>query len=126
MDTYQVNPVDINMFSFVYAIFYIPGSMLSIALYAKFGLSHCIVGGAFFNFLSAWIRTFGAFSPNIDSAYKVQLLGQIFAAIGQPLLLNAPPRYQLLTKFHNYKKIPFRREAYLITENFNIASQDCK
>ena len=70
--------------------------MLSIALYAKFGLSHCIVGGAFFNFLSAWIRTFGAFSPSIESAYKVQLFGQIFAAIGQPLLLNAPPRYHLL------------------------------
>lgn len=114
MDTYQVNPVDINMFSFVYAIFYIPGSMLSIALYAKFGLSHCIVGGAFFNFLSAWIRTFGAFSPNIDSAYKVQLFGQIFAAIGQPLLLNAPPRYQLLANFSSGFIISVRN-YYIVT-----------
>lgn len=93
MDTYTVDSLSINMFSFVYAIFYIPGSILSIALYAKFGLSHCIVGGAFFNFLSAWIRTFGAFSFDPISSYKVQLFGQIFAAIGQPLLLNAPPRY---------------------------------
>ena len=113
MDTYQVNPVDINMFSFVYAIFYIPGSMLSIALYAKFGLSHCIVGGAFFNFLSAWIRTFGAFSPIIDSAYKVQLFGQIFAAIGQPLLLNAPPRYQSPANIHQIKKLLSRHEPSL-------------
>lgn len=94
MDTYQVESISINMFSFVYAIFYIPGSMLSIALYAKFGLSHCIVGGATFNFLAAWIRVFGSFSFNLLSSYNVMLLGQIFAALGQPLLLNAPPRYE--------------------------------
>ena len=92
MDTYGVDSLSINMFSLVYAIFYIPGSMISIALYARFGLSHCIIGGAFFNFLSAWIRTFGAFSFDPVAAYKVQLFGQIFAALGQPLLLNAPPR----------------------------------
>ena len=92
MDTYGVNSLAINMFSMVYAIFYIPGSMLSIALYAKFGLSHCIVGGAFFNFLSAWVRTFGAFAFDPTTSYNVQLFGQILAAIGQPLLLNAPPR----------------------------------
>ena len=94
MDTYQVQSISINMFSFVYAIFYIPGSMLSIALYAKFGLSHCIVGGALFNFMAAWIRVFGSFSFDLISSYNVMLLGQIFAAIGQPLLLNAPPRYE--------------------------------
>lgn len=92
MDTYGVDSMSINMFSLVYAIFYIPGSMISIALYAKFGVSHCIVGGAFFNFLCAWIRTFGAFSFDPVIAYKIQLFGQIFAALGQPLLLNAPPR----------------------------------
>ena len=97
METYTVDSMAINMFTLVFAIFYIPGSMISIAVYAKFGLSHCIIGGASFNFLAAWIRTFGAFSPDPIYAYKVQLLGQILAALGQPLLLNAPPRYQLYT-----------------------------
>ena len=92
MDTYGVDSMSINMFSLVYAIFYIPGSMMSIALYAKFGFSHCIVGGAFLNFLSAWIRAFGAFAYDPTMSYNVQLFGQIFAALGQPLLLNAPPR----------------------------------
>ena len=92
MDTYGVDSMSINMFSLVYAIFYIPGSMISIALYARFGVSHCIVGGAFFNFLAAWVRTFGALSFDPSISYKVQLFGQILAALGQPLLLNAPPR----------------------------------
>ena len=87
--------------------------MLEIGLYAKFGLSYCLVGGALLNFASCWIRTIGAYSYTaptaaiplddyvlypVDAAvasrsFKVQLFGQILAAIGQPLLLNAPPRY---------------------------------
>jgi hypothetical protein len=92
MDTYGVSSMQVNMFSLVYAIFYIPGSMLSIALYAKYGLSPCIVTGAFFNFLSTWVRAFGALSPDPTSAYNVMLFGQILAALGQPFLLNCPPR----------------------------------
>jgi hypothetical protein len=82
----------INMFSIVYAIFYIPGSIISIALYAKYGLSKCTLFGAVFNFLCCWIRVAGSYSSVPYTAYAVMLFGQIFAAIGQPSLLNAPPR----------------------------------
>lgn len=60
-DAYGITTQQVNMFSLVYAIFYIPGSMLSIALYAKYGLSYCLVGGAAFNFLSGWIRYFNVY-----------------------------------------------------------------
>ena len=84
---------------------------------ASFGLSVYLLtlfnAGENINFLSAWIRTFGAFSPIIDSAYKVQLFGQIFAAIGQPLLLNAPPRYQSPANIHQIKKLSSRHEPSL-------------
>ena len=92
MDTYGVDSMAINMFSIVYAIFYIPGSLMSIATYARFGLSYCTLGGAIFNFFCCWVRVAGSYSSIPYNAYSVMLFGQILAAIGQPLLLNAPVR----------------------------------
>ena len=93
MDTYGVDSNAINMFSLVFAIFYIPGSIISITLYTSYGISSCVIAGAIFNFLSVWIRCFGAFSFDPTTAYNVMLFGQILAALGQPCLLNASPRY---------------------------------
>ena len=70
-DTYGVDTTQINMMSLVYAMFYIPGSMLSIYLYAKFGLSHCLIGGAVLNFLAVWIRCIGGFSYNAPDVVDV-------------------------------------------------------
>ena len=73
-DTYNVNTTQINMMSMVYAIFYIPGSMLSIYLYSKYGLTHCLIGGALLNFLACWIRCIGAFSYNAPGWLLLYLL----------------------------------------------------
>ena len=125
-DTYGIAPEDVNFLALVYPIFFIPGSMISIYVYAKFGLGHCLIGAALMNFLALWIRCVGSFSYNAptvvdvygkfdgmyaaantsalpypitdqkaaSNAFAVQLFGQIIGAISQPLLLNAPPRYQ--------------------------------
>ena len=45
--------------------------MLSIYLYAKFGLSYCLVGGALLNFLAVWIRCVGGFSYNAPDVVDV-------------------------------------------------------
>ena len=131
-DTYAVESTKINWMSMVYAVMFIPGSMLSIYLYAKFGLSYCLIGGALLNFASTWIRAIGGFSYNApdvpdiygmydgmyaaantsamaypvtdsvkaSNSFSVQLFGQILGALGQPLLLNAPPRYATTAQQH--------------------------
>jgi len=123
-DAYGVTPEDVNLLNLVTNMAYIPGSILSVFLYAKFGLSHCLIGGALLNFMALWIRCVASFSytaptvvdvygkydglyaaantsalpyPITDRkaasvAFYVQIVGQIVAAFGQPLLLNAPPR----------------------------------
>jgi len=124
-DAYGVTPEEVNLLSLVTNMAYIPGSILSVFLYAKFGLSHCLIGGALLNFMALWIRCVASLSynaptvvdvygkydglyaaantsalpyPITDSkvarnAFDVQIFAQIVAALAQPLLLNAPPRY---------------------------------
>jgi hypothetical protein len=140
-DTYAVESTKINWMSMVYAVMFIPGSMLSIYLYAKFGLSYCLIGGALLNFASTWIRAIGGFSYNApdvpdiygmydgmyaaanisalaypvtssvkaSNSFSVQLFGQILGALGQPLLLNAPPRYDHTAQIncHSPRFYPF-------------------
>jgi len=124
-DTYGVQPEKVYLLALVFAMSYIPGSMLSIYLYAKFGLSHCLIGGALLNFIALWIRCIASLSYNAPTevdvygkydgmyaaantsalpypityskvarnVFNVQLFAQIVAALAQPLLINAPPRY---------------------------------
>jgi len=88
MDYFQTDSMGINMFSLVYMIFYFPGSILSIYITEKFGVGTAIWAGALANFFASWIKYAGAYNQR----YEVVLFGQIIAAMGQPLLLNAPSR----------------------------------
>jgi hypothetical protein len=111
MSAYGIDSLSVNMFTLVYPFFFIPGSILAIGLYARYGLGYCIIVGALLNFLACWIRTIGGYYslnwnynfdvsqlpadaplPNGLASYNIQLFGQIIGAFGQPLLLNVPPR----------------------------------
>jgi len=94
MDYFTTNSLGINMFSIVYMIFYFPASILSIFVTERFGVGVAIVLGAMANFLCCWIRYAGSLQQQDDpmKAYQIVLFGQILAAIGQPMLLNAPSR----------------------------------
>ena len=53
---YNVGPLEINSLALVFALFYVPGSIIAIGLYAKYGLSSCINGSTLLNFASCWVR----------------------------------------------------------------------
>lgn len=80
------------MLALVFALFYIPGSILTIALYARYGLSSCIIGAAFLNLLACLLRYSSCMSSVPQVSFSLIMLGHIVAAIGSPLVLNAPSR----------------------------------
>jgi sugar phosphate permease len=84
--------MSINMLALVYAVFYIPGSYLAIALYARCGLSACIIGAAFFNLLACLIRYSSFFAIIPQHAFYIIMVGHVFAAVGSPLVFNTPSR----------------------------------
>lgn len=92
LDFFATDSMGINMFSIVYMIFFFPGSIISIFITERFGVGHALCLGSLANFLSCWVRYAGSLESTPDRAYNIVLFGQIIAAIGQPLLLNAPPR----------------------------------
>jgi len=70
-DVYGVAPENVYLLALVSTIFFIPGSMLSIYLYAKYGLGHILIGSALLNFASLWIRCVGSFSYNAPAVVDV-------------------------------------------------------
>ena len=92
IDAYQVNALAINMLALVFALFYVPGSILAIYLYAKYGLSSCIIGAAFLNLLACLLRYASSMTAVPHLQFFMVMIGHIVAAIGSPLVLNAPSR----------------------------------
>lgn len=92
IEAYDVDALAINMLALVFALFFIPGSILAIALYARFGLNSCIIGAAFLNLLACLLRCSSCMTNVPHTAYATILVGHIMAAIGSPLVLNAPSR----------------------------------
>jgi FLVCR family MFS transporter 7 len=84
----------VNMLANTFLILYLPGTGLSILL-----MKYCNMKRALE--ICAFLTTFGAMLRYIASAYRndwgnenaylVMLLGQAFAAMGQPMFLNSPP-----------------------------------
>ncbi|KAJ3975765.1 major facilitator superfamily domain-containing protein [Lentinula raphanica] len=73
---------------------YLPTALSIPYLYARFGLRRCCDFGAVALVISAWIRYAGtvkSLSPN--SAYALLILGQVFAAIAQPIYQVLGPKY---------------------------------
>jgi Major Facilitator Superfamily len=92
IEAYDVDALAINMLALVFAVFFIPGSILAIALYARFGLNSCIIGAAFLNLMACLFRCSSCMTSVPHVAYTAVLVGHIMAAIGSPLVLNAPSR----------------------------------
>ena len=94
MEDFGVDSNGINAFSLVYMAFFLPGSIIGIYVMERFGLRSCILGGALANLACCWVRYGGSRigDDNLPARYAVVLFGQILAALGQPLLLNSPPR----------------------------------
>ena len=80
------------MLALVFALFYIPGSIFAIALYAQYGLNSCIMWAAFFNMFACLLRYSSCLMPSPHTAYSAILFGHMFAAFGSPLVVNAPSR----------------------------------
>ena len=95
VDAYDVGPLQINALALVFALFYVPGSITAIGLYAKYGLSSCINGSTLLNFMSCWVRFIGSalfLKSSPHAAYGIVLVGHCLAALGAPLVGNAPTR----------------------------------
>lgn len=92
IEAYDVDALAVNMLALVFAVFYIPGSVLAINLYARYGLNSCIIGAAFLNLLACLVRYSSFLTSTPSIGFTTVLIGHIIAAIGSPLVLNAPSR----------------------------------
>ena len=92
VDAYDVNTLAINMLALVFALFYIPGSVWALGLYARYGLHSCILGAAALNFIACLLRYSSCMTTVPHTAFALVMFGHIAAAIGSPLVLNAPSR----------------------------------
>lgn len=94
MEFLGVDSMGINAFSLVYMAFFLPGSVLSVYLMERHGLSATVAVGALGNMVCCWWRFGGAMigDDNLPARYAMVLTGQIIAALAQPSLLNSPPR----------------------------------
>ena len=92
MEAYDVDVLAINMLALVFALFYIPGSIFAIALYAQYGLNSCIMWAGFLNMLACLFRYSSYLTSSPHIAYSAVLIGHTFAAFGSPLVVNAPSR----------------------------------
>ena len=84
----------VNMLANVYLILYLPGTALSIFLMKYYNLKRSLEICGFLTMFGALLRFIAAYNSNSwgqQNTYIVMLLGQSFAAIGQPMFLNSPP-----------------------------------
>lgn len=94
MEFFGVDSMGINAFLLVYMAFFLPGSILSVYLMERYGLSTTVTVGALGNMVCCWWRFGGSMigDDNTQARYAMVLTGQIIAALAQPALLNSPPR----------------------------------
>jgi MFS family permease len=85
-------PPQVNALSLTYMIAYAPGCVLAAPITARWGLRGSVVGGLVLLALCTVVRAVGDAAADPTVAYGVVLTGQLFGALGQPLLLNAPTR----------------------------------
>jgi FLVCR family MFS transporter 7 len=85
---YGVTSTLVNLLSVVFLAFYLPATVLSMYVYARFSLRVGLLIGTVLTVIGCWIR-YGSAS---SQSYGVLLLGQIFAAIAQPFFTNVPAK----------------------------------
>ena len=91
---YYGSTTSVNMLANIYLIFYLPGTGLSIFLMKYFNLKRSLEICGFLTMFGAMLRFIAASQKNewgIANTYIIMLLGQTFAALGQPMFLNSPP-----------------------------------
>jgi hypothetical protein len=84
----------VNMLANIFLILYLPGTGLSIFLMKYFNLKRSLEICGFLTMFGAMLRYIAAMNRNDwgnENTYWVMLLGQAFAALGQPMFLNSPP-----------------------------------
>lgn len=87
---YEVSPTAVNFLSVSFMILYLPGSILSAHLLSTVGFRNTMVCGGLLNVCGGWIRYLSVFVPTSAGTlrFSVLMLGQIFAALGQPFFTN--------------------------------------
>lgn len=91
---YYGSTTSVNMLANIFLILYLPGTGLSILLMKYFNLKRALEVCAFLTMFGALLRYIAAACRNDwgnENTYIVMLLGQAFAAMGQPMFLNSPP-----------------------------------
>lgn len=74
------------MVSLIFMIVFIPVNFPSNYILDKYGAKTGIIIGCVLTILAMWIKIF------INSGFHWVLIGQSFAAIAQPFILNAPAK----------------------------------
>ncbi|PFH46175.1 hypothetical protein AMATHDRAFT_77780 [Amanita thiersii Skay4041] len=84
----------VNWLGNIIACVYLPTTLLIPPVVSKYGISRCCQIGAVALILSAWIRYAGTSRTLSGSgAYALLIIGQLFAAIAQPIYQVLGPKY---------------------------------
>ena len=93
---YNVSQSDINIFSLLYPIFYLPGTFLSVYMFERFELRKSFLFASFlqtFGSLLRWISVLYNFNNTIvNHNYIIGLIGTMMPALCQPFYSNSPAR----------------------------------
>ena len=83
-EAYGVDSFFLNMWSYVFMIFYIPFNFVANYTHESIGVRYGVLVGLTFTCMGAWFKIFW----NINFRVFV-IIGNWFAAFGQPFFLNA-------------------------------------
>ncbi|KAF8629891.1 hypothetical protein AX15_003247 [Amanita polypyramis BW_CC] len=91
---FRITLEEVNWLGNIVSCVYLPTSLLVPVVVSKYGISRCCQIGAAALILSAWIRYAGTVHTLTgDRAYALLIIGQVFAAIAQPIYQVLGPKY---------------------------------
>ena len=92
---YGVSQNAINIYSLIFMICYVPGTIFCATMFKSLGLRKSFCIATFLQLIGAGLRYLGTLSiigNENDESYVVVLIGQTLAAIVQPFFTNSPSR----------------------------------
>ena len=84
----------INLLAVIFQILYLPGTILGVLCMKSFGLRHTLLIGLSMTTIGALLRLVGTLcyeSISPGGLYVLLFLGQVLAALAQPMFVNIPP-----------------------------------
>ncbi|KAF8630320.1 hypothetical protein AX15_002993 [Amanita polypyramis BW_CC] len=91
---FHISLREVNWLGGIISCVYLPASLLVPVMVSKYGISRCCQIGAVSLILSAWIRYAGTIEGlSGGRAYVLLFIGQVFAAIAQPIYQVLGPKY---------------------------------